>query len=562
MERFISTFLVVILLSLLLASPYMVASSIPPKPFEVDVSEFLPDNSFSWTMFKADALNTYYAESSVPRFPLTDYELNVSANIGGHLGPALVDGDLLVIGGWEVISAYNVLDGHLLWTRNILDEFSATIASYALGDRVYVATESRYDAEGNTIPSLLIALNRVDGSLSWKTVVGTGGTDVTSNLVLVSGRLVFGTGWADSKVYCFSVDGSLLWATQLEGMGNIRGVAVGGATVVATGENGYNVYGLDLVDGGVKWVYRHDAIPGTPLYWNGRIYFIDSVGKLVCLGASDGRRLFTRDLRGQVDVDTNSRVAVSSNGDIYIVRREETLVISKLNSDGELIATYSLNDVDLPGFPVICKRIVLLPAYTGEGVKLYIFWSNLRLINELAWETGESFIPTVSASNASIFLVYALSYGQRLVKLADPIQPNIISVEYPTTVYIDEPIDINATVMDGESGIYRVILFYRVGGGKIYSLDMELLRRYISEPVGGYGLTDEPYGALIPSQDRETMIEFRILVVDNSGNYVLSPVYKVAVEPRPQEYPSIWIILPVLAVIGLLVYISWVRMRH
>jgi len=550
--------LLIIILSLIVVVNYGYSET-PYKPFEVNVSPFLPDNSFSWRLIKARSTNSYYAESDLPRFPLIDYEINVSANIGGHLGTPLVDGDLLVLAGWERIAVYNVTTGEMLWNREIMDEFGATIASYVLGDKIYVATEARFDSQGNAIPCLLLAFKRQQGELVWRVEVGSGGTDVTSNLVLVDGRLVFGTGWEDSKVYCYLTDGSLLWVTQLEGVGNIRGIAVGGATVFATGENGNNIYALNLINGKVKWVYVHDTIPGTPVYWKGRVLFIDTSGKLVCLDADSGKPIFMKEVGGFLDVDNNSRMAVSDDGDIYLARREETQAISKFNSEGELIATYNLNDVDMVGTPVISRRIILLPVTIRNGVKLLVFWDDLRFINELVWETTEGFVPTVSVSNASIFFVYGVSDGQRLVKLFDPMQPFFKNIEFPDSVYVGEPINVDITAVDGESGIYKAILFYRVDQVEIKSLEMNLLRRYVVEPAGGYGLNDEPYSVQIPPQSRESKVEFRILLVDNSGNYYLSEVRTVLVRSRPQ--PPIWLALPIVLAGVAAVYFLWIRRR-
>ena len=542
----------------ILLIPRLISSAAGQGPLEVDVSPYLPDNHYPWTLIKAHETNNYYTKSGVPRFPLIDYEINVSANIGGTLGTPLVDGDLMVIAGWEYVAGYEPQSGKAIWNVSIIDDFHATVASYALGDKVYVATEARFDEEGNTIPSLLLAFSRDAGELVWEVEVGSGATDVTSNLVLANGRLVFGTGWGDSKVYCFSTSGSLLWATQLEGVGNIRGVAVGGATVVVTGENGYNVYGLNLVDGRVSWVYEHDAIPGTPVYWDGKIFFIDSSGKLVCLDARSGKPIFEKEVNGYLDVDNNSRMAVSDRGDVFLVRREETDAISKYNADGDLIATYNLNDVDNVGTPVVSDRLVLLPVTVPGGVKLLIFWDDLRFINELVWETSEGFVPTLSVMDSTIYFVYALDGGQRLVKLFDPIQPFIKNIDFPESVYVGEPINVNVTVVDGESGMYKVVLFYRVGGD-IKSVEMSPLRRYLIEPAGGYGLAYEPYGVQIPPQDKESTIGFRVLLVDNSGNYFLSSVYTISVRAGPQQF--IWLVIPAAAAVAFVGFILWSRWR-
>ena len=69
-------------------------------------------------------------------------------------------------------------------------------------------------------------------------------------------------------------------------------------------------------------------------------------------------------------------------------------------------------------------------------------------------------------------------------------------------------------VQDGQSGVYKALAAYKKGEEWHY-VEMELARRYIMEPIGGYGFNEEKYIATIPN------VEYVVIMVDNAGNYNL-----------------------------------------
>ena len=48
-------------------------------------------------------------------------------------------------------------------------------------------------------------------------------------------------------------------------------------------------------------------------------------------------------------------------------------------------------------------------------------------------------------------------------------------------------------------------------------VEMEITRKYVIEPVGGYGFNGEEYIASIPNNKNK----YVIIIIDNVGNYVL-----------------------------------------
>ncbi|NJE25071.1 hypothetical protein E3E22_00185 [Thermococcus sp. MV5] len=70
-----------------------------------------------------------------------------------------------------------------------------------------------------------------------------------------------------------------------------------------------------------------------------------------------------------------------------------------------------------------------------------------------------------------------------------------------------------ALVQDEQSGICIVLIAHKKSEVWHY-VEMELLRRYIMELIGGYGFSEEEYGVAIPAE------EYILICIDNVGNYV------------------------------------------
>jgi outer membrane protein assembly factor BamB len=564
-----------LLSSLFLAIAYAVDYAIPPSP------EFLPDNSYTWTLFKGDSGSTMHSSSDIPRIPRVLYSVNVSSNLGGRLATPLVGDGLVVIADSRRVCGYSDVDGSLIWTADILDTYGASITALGMDDKVYIATSGRIDVHGEDIPALLIALDKWSGASVWVRELTGMKSSVTSNLVIYEGRIVFGTIWADSSVYCYDRDGNLIWVKGLTGLGNIRGIAVGNGMVFVTGENDYWVYALDIDTGDIIWSYEHGAIPGTPLYWEGRLYFIDSRGYLLCLD-SNGAVLWSRDVGGGSDVNTNSFLTIDDDGHIYIVKTlGEDNGILKLDNNGNEIGFFKISRGEVTDIPVMTKRLLLLPVSGPDYVKIYFLWNGLNEIHSIVYKPEETFRPSISVANASIYIIIPYDRSrQMLMKLVDDEPPIIKDISDVKEVLADEAVDINATIYDGRSGIYKAILFYQVNNSEPKYIAMDIVRRYIIEPIGGYGFSEEQYIATIPGQPPGSNVTYWILAVDNVGNYLYSDVYSYIVvkpkmplppqqpseQPSPVEEPqppSIWmIIIPVLAVLAVAISIYFIRIKR
>lgn len=566
MSRFLLILPIILIIGVSLFAIYTLVhgANQEPSPPSEKIREFLPDNEFWWTLFKSDPGDTRFTDSWAPMKPKIEFKVNCSANLGGMMGYPLLYYGVVVVGGSSVISAYSVEDGHMLWSKNIFDMFKASIGAYGIGDKVYIATLGRYDEHGNNIPALLIALDLLNGEVAWTVEIDGNLSHITSNLIVYYDKIIFGSIWSDQKVYCYSASGKLLWSTVLEEIGNIRGIAVGENNVYVTGENGYFIVALSLFDGSIVWRYRHDNLVGTPIYHNGLLYIIDSSGNLLGLTGKDGNLKLMSNLGGVTEVDTNSYMAISDKGYIYLVSRRDGGTIYKLNSEGEILASYRPNDVgEALGNPAVGNRVILVPAYGKNYVKLYFLWDDLVKLYDLRIGVEEAFLPSISISNASIYIVYPIDRSRQiLIKLSDKETPSIVNVSGPDTLYVGEEAKINATIFDNGSGIYKAVLIYQIDDGEIKFIDMDILRRYIREPSGGYGFKEELYGAAIPGQDNGVTVKYRVLAIDNVGNYILSDTFSYRVVGQPSGAigdVNLYVVLLVVMGLGAALYIFKVR---
>jgi len=135
-------------------------------------------------------------------------------------------------------------------------------------------------------------------------------------------------------------------------------------------------------------------------------------------------------------------------------------------------------------------------------------------------------MPKVSVGYGNIYI--AVRVPDMIYMLSDKDKPSIKGIKAELS---NGSLVVKTTVKDERSAIYRVLLVYSINGSEWKYQDMELSRRYIMEPIGGYGLNDEDYEAKIPVTANST-VEFYVVAIDNVGNYEFSEVYGYRVVMR------------------------------
>ena len=133
-----------------------------------------------------------------------------------------------------------------------------------------------------------------------------------------------------------------------------------------------------------------------------------------------------------------------------------------------------------------------------------------------------------------------------IMVIVDNTAPVISSVEHsPEESSEGQEVTVTANVSDATSGVDRVILFYRVGGGEWTSVEM-------TEQDGAWT-------AVIPGQEAGVTVEFKIVAYDKAGNTAESSIYSYTVKkaaPTAPAAPTTGVIIGVGAAIAALVAVG------
>jgi len=145
----------------------------------------------------------------------------------------------------------------------------------------------------------------------------------------------------------------------------------------------------------------------------------------------------------------------------------------------------------------------------------------------------------VSAAHGKIYVIARAERRGELEHLlavyGDEEAPVIKEVSDVRRAHDNESVKISATIGDKRSAIYKALLFYSVNGSAWRSLEMVPERRYVMEPIGGYGFEEEPFSASIPAQPAGSEVRYAVAAIDSVGNYALSEVKSYLVTPSEAE---------------------------
>ncbi len=330
-------------------------------------------------------------------------------------------------------------------------------------------------------------------------------------MVVFDGKVCAGT--VDGSVACFAESGEKLWEKKVDGI--VRGLAYGNKQIFVTTENGKRLHALSPLSGEEIWSYEAECPLTSPLYVQGMVV-TSCYGKVMAI--KEGKLLWSSDAGVRSDSTGNSYIATS--GKQIFAASWHKLQILDLN--GNIVGNFTIPEGEEPGIPLASEDVVVLPAKSSSSAKLYLLWRGEFLLDSIKLlESDEVWMPSVSAAYGSIYV--AVRVPDMVYRLGDDEKPEIrdVSVEL-----VNGTLKVSAVVRDAGSGIYRTVLLYTHDSEWI-SKDMQLSRRYVMEPIGGYGLEDEPYEATIPADGR---VELFVAAIDNAGNYAISDVRAYEVE--------------------------------
>jgi parallel beta-helix repeat protein len=164
----------------------------------------------------------------------------------------------------------------------------------------------------------------------------------------------------------------------------------------------------------------------------------------------------------------------------------------------------------------------------------------------MTYDSGDKWsfeIPGQDNVGTVTFFVYAANiYGnltktiEHKVNIIDLIIPEISNIIYPSTVEINERMNISAKVFDN-AGLSGVKLVYTGVNNTVNNISML---------IGTRVLPGIKYNSIIPGQDQNGTVRFHIWVTDMNGNINRTPEFKINVIQRPQVYsrPNIYSVIP------------------
>lgn len=452
-----------------------------------------------WKLIKGTEKSDYYT-IEIPRRPAVEKVFNVSANLKKEISTPLIE-DLIYIFDNYTVYAYKE---ELVWSLNIYERFEKEIRSYGLGDHLYIGTTS--SKKGFS----LIAIDKENGKIVWHREINIAGG---VSALIVGDLICVGTDYLDPRVMCFTRDGEMKWNTMLSG--TINGFAMGNGKLFVSANK---LYAFDLQSGKRLWEVDKDY--SAPLFKSGMV-FVSKQGYIYAF-SEDGKELWKKYFGSGEDSNYNPFLS-ASNYELFIPRilvdkPLEPLELQVSDFKGNLIGVFKLSSNEIPGAPVVSDQVVVLPVKTDTYGKIYILWRGLEKLFELKQEGKEVLMPKVAVSKGKIYVIFSDKSSQKLYILGDSKKPEIVEINIKTE---GRELNISAIVKDPESAIYRVSLAIFSNGKWSYK-DMDLGRRYVREPIGGYGLSEELFFTRIRVEET---VEFYVIAIDNSNNYAYSKVY-------------------------------------
>ena len=487
----------------------------------------LPYMNFPWILIKHDKESSMYSETEIPRFPKTLYEIGVSANLDTELATPLIYDGKIILADHEGVFVLEEESGELLWGAEIFfDDLHSRkikepqpwtrwkcyglwefVQSYGVGQNLYVATV-------NTSVSSLLAFDIEKGSLLWRAKVNG---PITSNLVIGNKKIFVGTAHSDGKVYCFSEDGRLCWSTYIGG--NIRGLSIGDSLVFVSSEYNKKLYALNIDNGSIGWTYTHDSLITSPVYREGLIFLGDAEGNLILI-SKDGMLLWEKAIGVCSSVDGHSYVAIDKRN-VYVSSSlgGKSFLIS-LDFSGNEVGKIEFPEGKSLGVPVVTRSIIVIPTISKNTARIYLLWKRgLTKIYEIELKEPTIWLPKVSAGYGNLYVILEEGdKGYKLLKSGDKEGPTIIDTK---TRFQEDYLEIEVKVFDKNSGIYKVFLCKEEKGLEVSYIEMELGRKYVIEPIGGYGINEEIYVIKLPYKDYNGL-KYKVIAIDNVGNYSIS----------------------------------------
>jgi outer membrane protein assembly factor BamB len=287
---------------------------------------------------------------------------SASAHSGPRSSPTVAEGKVVTLGVGGVLSCFDAATGKLLWRK---DDFSGAWPRFYTASSPIVTGGLCIAQLGSESNGGIVAYDLATGDQKWKWT-GDGTAYASPDLLTVDDTKMLVTLTAKKIVGLGVTDGKLLWEAPfpVQGMSyNAATPIVEGQTVIYTGAGrGSKAVKIEKTADGFAakelWSNPDNGVQfDTPVLKGGQIYGISQRGTLFCLGAKDGKTLWTTDLGGRgfgSIVDAGSAL-------LALTPKGELIAFEPSDKEYKTLATYKVADSDTYAYPV--------PAGKGVFVK-------------------------------------------------------------------------------------------------------------------------------------------------------------------------------------------------
>ena len=283
------------------------------------------------------------------------------------------EGRLVVTTGSGELFCLNAVDGKILWSKNIANEYGSNFGMWAMAECPVVKDGVVYVTAGGS-KALVVALKVADGSEVW-TAKSNGDTLAYVTPAIVRDQLVVMTG---KKVNGVSLkDGTVMWEdnyAQTMGLGGGMGGGVncnaptvdGDRFLVSAGYDGGGVqYELNKDGKGVTVIWKNKALDphhDCAVLVNGKLYTSNwtsnNSGKWMCVDWETGETIYETqwDRLGKGCV-------IYADGLIYMYEENRgTLAIAKPSEKLDIVSSFQINygNKEHWAHPVICDGVLYL----------------------------------------------------------------------------------------------------------------------------------------------------------------------------------------------------------
>ena len=272
---------------------------------------------------------------------------------GPRSSPTVVDGRVLAYGVRGTLSCLNAADGKVLWRK---DDLGGVFPRFFTSSSPLVAEGLCIAQLGGEEKGGIYAYALANGDLKWKWT--DDGSGYASPSLLSVGDVKMVVALTSKRLVGLSLsDGKLLWEAAFAPAGRAYNAAtpiVDGSTVIFSGSGrGTKAVKIEKMGDAFTakelWSNSDNAVQfNTPVLKSGLLYGLSQKGDLFCLGAKDGKTLWSSPM-GAKDfgslVDAGSvLMAIGTQGELTIFEPGE--------KEFKKVASYKVTQTEMYAYPV------------------------------------------------------------------------------------------------------------------------------------------------------------------------------------------------------------------